>query len=42
MCTYGINIATSIEAGSMKLTTLVDYMYMCAVKNAYFCNGSTF
>ena len=35
---YGINIAKSIEGGSMKLTTLVHYMYMCAVTNAYLCN----
>ena len=34
----GINITKSIEGGSMKLTTLVDYMYMCAVTNAYLCN----
>ena len=34
----GINITKSIEGGSMKLTTLVDYMYMCAVSNAYLCN----
>ena len=34
----GINIAKSIGGGSMKLTTLVDYMYMCAVTNAYLCN----
>ena len=25
---YGINIAKSIEGGSMKLTTLVHYMYI--------------
>ena len=37
-----INIAKSIEGGSIKLTTLVDYMYMCAVTNAYFCNGCIF
>ena len=36
----GINIAKSIEGRSMKLSTLVDYMYMymCAVTNAYLCN----
>ena len=34
----GINIERSIEGGSMKITTLVDNMYMCAVTNAYLCN----
>ena len=38
----GINIAKSIEGGSMKLTTLVDYMYMYAVTNEYLCNGCIF
>ena len=38
----GLNIAKSIKGRSMKLTTLVDYMYMCAVTNAYLCNESIF
>ena len=31
-----------IEGESMKLTTLVDYMYMCAVTNAFSCNDCIF
>ena len=34
----GLNIAKSIEGGNMKLTILVNYMYMRAVTNAYLCN----
>ena len=34
----GIDISKCIEGGSMKLTTLEDYIYVCAVTNAYLCN----
>ena len=34
----GIDISKCIEGGSMKLTTLVDYIYVCAVTNAFPCN----
>ena len=33
-----INISKSIEGGSMKLTNLVDYIYVCVVTNAFPCN----
>ena len=31
----GIDISKCIEGGSMKFTTLVDYIYVCAVTNAF-------
>ena len=34
----GMAIPKYIEGGSMKLTTLVDYIYMCAVPIAFPCN----
>ena len=34
----GIDISNCIEGGSMKFTTLVDYIYVCAVTNAFPCN----
>ena len=37
MCNQpGVN--EGIEGGSMKLTTLVSYIYVCAVTNAFPCN----
>ena len=33
----GIDILKCIEGGSMKFTTLVDHMYVCAVTNAFPC-----
>ena len=38
----GINFSKSIEGGSMKLTKLVDYIYVCAVTNAFPCNECIF
>ena len=38
----GKNISKCIEGGSMKLTTLVDYIYVCAVTNAFPCNDCNF
>ena len=39
----GINISKCIEGGSMKFTTLVDYIiYVCAVTNAFPCNEFNF
>ena len=38
----GINISKCIEGGSMKFTTLVDYMCACAVTNAFPCNKCNF
>ena len=34
----GIDFSRCIESGSIKLTTLVDYIYMYAVSNAYLCS----
>ena len=34
----GKDISKYIEGGSMKLTTLVDYIYVCAITNAFPCN----
>ena len=38
MCTY----SQLKKGGNMKLTTLVDYLYMRAVTNAYLCNDCIF
>ena len=38
----GTNISKSFEGGSMKLTKLVDYIYVCAVINAFPCNQCIF
>ena len=38
----GIDISKCIEGGSMKLTTIVDYIYVCAVTNAFPCNECNF
>ena len=38
----GIDISKCIEVGSMKITTLVDYIYVCAVTNAFPCNECIF
>ena len=38
----GINISKSLEGGCMKLTKLVDYIYVCAVTNAFPCNECIF
>ena len=38
----GIDISKCIEDGSMKLSTLVDYIYVCAVTNAFPCNECKF
>ena len=38
----GIDISKCIEGGSMKLTTLVDYIYVCAVTNTFPCNECNF
>ena len=37
-----IDISKCIEGGSMKFTTLVDYIYVCAVTNAFPCNDFIF
>ena len=34
----GIDISKCIEGGSIKLTTLVHYIYVCAVTIAFLCN----
>ena len=36
------DISKCIEGGSMKLTTLVDYIYVSAVTNAFPCNDCIF
>ena len=38
----GINISKFSECGSIELTTLVDYIYVRAVTNAYPCNKCLF
>ena len=38
----GTDVSKCIEGGSMKLTTLVDYIYVCAVTNAIQCNDCNF
>ena len=38
----GIDISKCIEGGSMKLTTLVDWIYMCTITNAFPCNECIF
>ena len=38
----GIDISKCIEGGSMKYTTLVDYIYVCAVTNAFLCYECNF
>ena len=38
----GIVISRCIEGGSMKVTTLVDYIYVCAVTNAFPCVMNVF
>ena len=36
------DISKCIEGGSMKFTTLIDYIYVCAVTNAFPCNKCNF
>ena len=38
----GIDISKCFEGGSMKFTTLLDYIYVCAVTNAFPCNECIF
>ena len=38
----GIDISKCIRGGSMKFTTLVDYIDVCAVTNALPCNECVF
>ena len=33
----GIDISKCIEGGNRKFATLVDYIYVCAVTNAFLC-----
>ena len=38
----GIDISICIKGRSMKFTTLVDHIYVCAVTNAFPCNECNF
>ena len=38
----GDNTSKCIAGGSIKFTTLVDYIYVCAVTNAFPCNKYIF
>ena len=38
----GIYFSKCIEGGSVKFTTLVDYVYVCAVTNTFPCKECNF